>query len=159
MKAPYGWDEVLKFYGDIRQYVRPDGTLRPEWERHELVIVDLPGQIPLSWDPAVKVSRIRCHRKLGEIAEATFQSIKAAGLWNELREYGGCFEYRKQRGGGKLSLHAFGAALDLNPSTNRLGEEGDMPPEIVAIFEANGWTWGGRWVRPDFMHFQFAQGV
>lgn len=159
LKAPSGWQETLAFYGDIRRYVRADGTLRPEWERQHLELVGLPGPLPLSWAPEVTVRRIRVHRQIAKLTAATLLDIHSAGLWPELREYGGSFEYRRQRGGGRLSLHAFGAAIDLNPSTNQLGEDGDMPQSIVRIFEEHGWTWGGRWPRRDCMHFQFAKGI
>jgi hypothetical protein len=29
-----------------------------------------------------------------------------------------------------------------------------MPPPVVALFEAEGWAWGGRFTRPDPMHFE-----
>jgi hypothetical protein len=55
-------------------------------------------------------------------------------------------------------MHGFGGALDFNAETNELGTKGDMDPEVVAIVEAHGWEWGGRWRRPDPMHWQFARG-
>lgn len=158
MKPPHGYDEIVRLYGDPRPYIRPDGTMRSEWETHELGIASLPAEIPLSWNLAVRVARVRCHQKLVPIVAATFNSIHAAGLWDELREYGGCYAARAQRGSSKPSLHLWGAAIDLNPSTNQLGTEGDMSPAVVEIFEAVGWTWGGRFGRPDPMHFQFATG-
>jgi hypothetical protein len=158
VRAPKGIAEVREVYGDIRAYIRPDGTLRPEWERHQLGVAELPGRLPLSWDPDVTVSRIRCHRLLVGVFEAVFAALLKAGLWVEVREYGGCFAYRAKRGADTISLHAWGAAIDLNPRTNQLGEEGDMHPEVVRVFESRGFTWGGRWGRPDPMHFQYASG-
>lgn len=159
MKIPHGWDEIVTVYGDVRQYVRPDGTLRQEWEWHALDTVALPGEIPLGWDLTKRVSRIRCHRLVASAMRAAFESIKAADLWPKLRTFDGCFAFRPQRGSsGKLSLHAFGAAIDLNAATNPLGESGDMDPGIVQCFEAVGFTWGGRWARVDGMHFQLASG-
>jgi len=55
-------------------------------------------------------------------------------------------------------MHSFGAALDLNAETNQLGTPGDMDAGLVQLFEACGWTWGGRWKRSDPMHFQFGSG-
>src|SRR5258708_28427793 len=99
---------------------------------------DLPGEITLGWDPLRKVSRIRCHRLLVEKFRAVFDSIKAADLWAELRTFDGCYAFRAQRGEpSKISLHAFGAAIDLNAATNRLGDRsGDMSYGIVQCFEA-----------------------
>lgn len=157
MKIPHGWDEILTVYGDIRSYIKPDGTLRPEWEWHALDTVGLPGEIPLGWDHSRKVSRIRCHRLIAPMMHAAFESIKASDLWPKLRTFDGCFAFRPQRGSsGKLSLHAFGAAIDLNAATNQLGEAGDMDGGIVECFESVGFRWGGRFGRPDPMHWQAA---
>lgn len=158
MKAPNGYDEIVRTYGDPRPYIRPDGTMRADWEAHTLGLASLPDVLPLSWNLSVKVSRIRCHQMLVGIVRATFDSIHKAGLWDQLSEFGGCYAARAQRGSSKPSLHLWGAAIDLNPSTNQLGTEGDMSPAIVRAFEDHGWTWGGRWGRPDPMHFQFATG-
>ena len=56
-----------------------------------------------------------------------------------------------------LSMHAFGLAVDLNVTSNQLGTEGDMDPRVVEIFERWGFAWGGRWSRPDPMHFELAR--
>jgi hypothetical protein len=74
--------------------------------------------------------------------------------------YGGTYNYRRISGSSNLSLHAFGAAIDLDPDHNPLGmpwraDAGMMPMEVVEIFEAEGWKWGGRFQsRKDCMHFQ-----
>jgi hypothetical protein len=31
-----------------------------------------------------------------------------------------------------------------------------MDPRVVAIFEKWGFRWGGRWTKPDGMHFELA---
>lgn len=63
--------------------------------------------------------------------------------------------------GCTLSPHAFGFAVDINPSTNANGSNTfDMPPEVVQAFEAYGFRWGGRWgdifgSTVDAMHFEY----
>jgi len=58
-----------------------------------------------------------------------------------------------------LSLHSWGAAFDLNPSTNKYGQrDHDLPETLIKIFEERGFEWGGRWSTPDPMHFQAAKG-
>ena len=93
-----------------------------------------------------------------------------------------CFCYRPASGGGNLSRHAMGLAIDLNPQQNpyvRINADGslscehenaydyisnrtsDMPHVITEsdyayqLFTARGWTWGGNWNNPkDYQHFQ-----
>jgi hypothetical protein len=82
------------------------------------------------------------------------------------------FNYRKSTASNRLSLHAYGRAIDINPRQNPyiyreiiLPEGGTFEPsapgtitetsQIVRLFEEKGWRWGGRWKRPkDFQHFE-----
>jgi len=156
---PHGLAEVLRLYGDIHAYILTDGTLSPEWERIYLASAHLPEPLPLSWDLSRRVSTIRCHVLLARKFEATFQAIHDEGFWPAVHDYGGCYAFRAQRGSAsKLSLHAWGLAVDLNTNTNKLGTTGDMSADVVRIFEENGFVWGGHFSRPDGMHFQFCDG-
>ena len=69
---------------------------------------------------------------------------------------GGTYNCRKIGGTDSWSLHAYGIALDLNPSVNSYGQSGnDFPPGFVTDVEATGlFRWGGRWNTPDPMHFE-----
>ena len=90
-----------------------------------------------------------------------FTTIEKEGLKDQVKRFGGCYNYRKKRGNDiKLSTHSWGIAIDLNPATNRMGTPGDMHPDIVEIFRKAGFKWGGDWPRggKDPMHFQFCTG-
>jgi hypothetical protein len=89
-----------------------------------------------------------------------FAAILARGFQNKITSFGGCFEYRPQRNGSKLSSHSWGIAIDLNTATNQQGTQGDMDADVVEIFRAAGFEWGGSWqgARRDPMHFQFCRG-
>jgi hypothetical protein len=66
---------------------------------------------------------------------------------------------------GQPSMHAYGAAIDLNlaysqywlwdQQKGRFGWANRMPREIVDIFERHGFIWGGRWYHYDTMHFEY----
>jgi len=61
-------------------------------------------------------------------------------------------------GGGKLSAHSLGLAVDLNPATNpyTMGPTvTDMPRWFIDLWKAEGWGWGGSWTGSvrDAMHF------
>lgn len=157
MKPPRGRKQIIEAFGDPALWVRADGTAHPSWESL-MTTVDFPTPLPLGWDRSKVATRARVHNKIAHVVEHTFRALDDAGAWALLRSYDGGYTWRAQRGSHKMSLHAFGAALDLNASTNRLGTKGDMPMEVVRVFERMGWTWGGRWRRRDGMHYQLAKG-
>lgn len=156
--APNGLDEILSFYGNPREYLKEDGTLRSSWTRERAAFVPVPWPCVLSWDRTAVVKRFQVHAAIKDHFAWVINALHEDGVGEELRYYGGGFNFRPQRGSSKLSTHVFICAWDFNPERNKLGTEGDMNPRIVEIFEANGFTWGGRWRRPDPMHFQFASG-
>jgi len=160
LAPPHGLPELLAQFGDIYRYLREDGTLDPRWEAEQLARAPLPFPIPLSWDPAKQVRNLYCHRRLAPVFPALFAEIERRRLRGKVRSFGGCFNFRAKRSGNKLSTHAWGVAIDLNPETNGMGRDGDMAPGIVRVFESFGFTWGGRWSgrSKDPMHFQFCSG-
>lgn len=82
------------------------------------------------------------------------------------------FNYRSVKGTGKLSSHARGRAIDINPLQNpqikkgiysppgaqyRIKEKGTLTlnSEIVSAFRKRGWKWGGLWrSSKDYQHFE-----
>lgn len=73
----------------------------------------------------------------------------------------GCWNVRYKRGNKKeVSLHAYGLAVDINADTNPMKSPltTDMPAAFVRVFEEQGFKWGGRFLTPDPMHFQWAHG-
>src|SRR6266542_6098425 len=70
--------------------------------------------------------------------------------------YAGCYAARVIAGdpGPSIAHHAWGSAIDLNASANPQGLPPHQNPRLVRIFERWGFTWGGRWLVPDGMHFE-----
>jgi hypothetical protein len=180
---PHGWDGLIAVYGDPRD---PDNPARASkaWASANLVAMPLPYPMRLAWEPTHVVRSISCHRLVAPSLTAILKEVmtKARLLVKErdgqgmstayydaavlrllaserVDHYGGCYAYRLKRGIDQVSVHSFGAAIDLDPERNGLGDTTpEMPGWVVAIFEAHGWVWGGRWSRPDGMHFQRATG-
>lgn len=143
---PDGLNAIMATYG-------PPGTKECQQGR-----ANLPRALPLSWAPSQRVTEFACHEKVAPLFTAAFRAVEDAGLWKHLRTFGGCYNYRAKRGASRLSVHSWGAAIDLNPETNGLGVKGDMHPGIVRVFDGFGLVWGGRFKRLDFMHWQAASG-
>jgi len=160
LQAPVGLAGIVREFGDIGEYVGADGCLDSRWESESLGRVNVPFGLLLSWDHTRTVNWFRCHRRLTQVFGEVFARIVAAGLQSRVSSFGGCFMYRPQRTGAKLSTHSWGIAIDLNPETNGLGMAGDMDTEIVKLFADAGFEWGGTWPGRgrDPMHFQFCSG-
>ncbi len=157
---PNGLSAILATFGNIYEYLRDDGSLDPRWEGEQLAQASLPFPIPLSWAPSQSVRAIQCHAKLVDTFAGVFKAIEERGLKESLRTYGGCFNFRSKRTSGKLSVHSWGIAIDLNPDSNPQGSSGDMDPTVVEVFREFGFKWGGDWAgrSKDPMHFQFCTG-
>lgn len=73
----------------------------------------------------------------------------------------GTYSWRFIAGTQRLSMHSFGAAIDLNTSDYWRSRGGPLPYrntvplEIVRVFEKYGFIWGGKWYHYDTMHFEY----
>lgn len=158
--APHGLDQIIAAFGDIHEYIGNDGRLATAWQLDFLDRLDLPFPLRLSWDPARTITRMMCHRRMTRIIASVFDCIQERALQSTITSFGGCFAFRPQRTGSKLSAHSWGIAIDLNPESNPQGSGGNMDAELVEIFCQAGFQWGGDWnsKNRDPMHFQFCTG-
>ena len=79
----------------------------------------------------------------------------------------GTFNCRVIAGTDRASVHAYGAAIDINTkhahywrnakagAGGTLAYQNEIPFEIVDIFERHGFIWGGKWYHYDTMHFEY----
>jgi hypothetical protein len=112
------------------------------------------------------VKSTRCHRK---VADSLLRVLTAIGdryanvrdVLEEAEDYGGCYNNRPMRGGSLPSLHARGAAIDLDADDN--GNKvswpvaADMNIEVMEEFAKEGWLSAGAFWGRDAMHFQATQ--
>jgi hypothetical protein len=92
-------------------------------------------------------------------------SAELDALKPELKTYAfpsaGTYNCRTVQDTGARSMHAWGAAIDLNTKYadywlwSKGGYRNRMPAEIIAIFEKHGFIWGGKWGHFDTMHFEY----
>lgn len=145
--------ELDAFYG------RPDGSAK--WEVTHLTYIFTPWKSYLAGTKIELKRGIRVHKKVAESLTRIF-----ASLWEtfgksqkaieavDLHQIGGAYYFRARRGSKRLSNHARGIAIDIDPADNpmRKGSKGDMDPRVVQAFEAEGWRWGASFGDP--MHFE-----
>ena len=83
-----------------------------------------------------------------------------------LKPTAGTYNCREVAGSQIRSMHAYGAALDINTAfanywrwDSKSGSEpiwkNRIPIEIVRVFERHGFIWGGYWYHYDTMHFEY----
>ena len=93
------------------------------------------------------------------------------GLPRKLHRYftphSGGFVWRNIKGTNRLSVHSFGAAIDIavkysnywkwgqKSRANLIFYQNQIPIDVVRIFEKYGFIWGGRWYHHDTMHFEY----
>ena len=146
--------EIIKKYG------------KPSDKGSYLVNIQLPYPMRVSWDKDVKINKMSCHKLVAEKFKKVFEDILSAYGYDKIVElgidlYGGCFNYRKMRGGSDWSRHTWAIALDLDPERNQLRETSKTArfarPEykkMIDIFYKHGFVSLGREKNYDWMHFQ-----
>jgi hypothetical protein len=140
-----------KMYGDCNDR---------DFKKNLVVIIWLPH----AWGKTVQVTRVNgIADRLREVS-AEIDRLEPA-IRSAAYPIAGIFSCRPVADTGRMSMHGYAAAIDLNlkysdywlwagkgksiPYKNR------MPREIVEIFERHGFIWGGRWYHYDTMHFEY----
>jgi len=141
-----------KMYGDCRK-----GEVAP----HLVPVVWLPR----TWGHVVEVTAINgVARHLAAVA-AELDALPDA-LKRFVYPPAGTYNCRAVADTGEPSMHAWGAAIDINVrfadywlwhrgAVQGVAYVNRIPADIVAIFERNGFIWGGKWYHYDTMHFEY----
>lgn len=121
--------------------------------------------LPHHWGHAVRFTSVNgADRRLAAVSQE-LDELPAEDM-KFLYPIGGTYNCRGVADAGQTSMHAWGAAIDINVAWSdywlwRAGGGGvpvyrnRIPPEIVAVFERHGFIWGGRWLHFDTMHFEY----
>lgn len=109
--------------------------------------------------------RARCHNVVRGDLRAALDEVAGAGLgWAidvaNTNTYGGCFVgaarfTRNANGLGSVSRHSWGQPIDMNTRTNCQGCVPQMDCRVVQIFRKHNFAWGGNFLTPDGMHFEW----
>jgi hypothetical protein len=141
---------LKELFGEFAAAPEPGGNLDidPAW---------LKANIVESWVPIL--GKVRCHKAIIPALAAALDEIERRGLGGLVHrgDYGGCFNarYMSSEAGAGISHHTFGVAFDFNVQENPVGRVPTLDPRLVEIIERWGFSWGGRWLIPDGMHFEF----
>jgi hypothetical protein len=149
MPSPNPWPKsdqasLTKFYGAAGDESQLVNLPAPEWMTYE----------------GKKVKTIRCHAKVAASLERALIKVSEVEGWQPII-YDGCFNNRPMRGGSLPSLHARGAAIDLDAGNNgnhvSWPVRATMPLEVMEAFAREGWLSAGAFWGRDSMHAQATQ--
>jgi hypothetical protein len=142
-----------RMYGDCR---------KGEVEQNLVSLVWLPK----SWGRKIVFTRVN-----GAAESLKQVSAEIDALPPELRRaaypIAGTYACRGVADNGQPSMHAYGAAIDLNldvsnywlwdmgKNARTIPYRNRMPLAIVGIFRRHGFIWGGAWYHYDTMHFEY----
>lgn len=133
-----------------------------------LVSVRVPDAYPLTYE-GTRVKTIRIHKLLADRLEAILKETmieyypyiqeSAPALCN----YSGSFNARKTTGGGALSIHGYGAAIDMDAENNTYSMNHTRARLARSVYDKfwyivrkhGGFSLGER-SDCDWMHYQFA---
>jgi hypothetical protein len=145
----------------IAKYGKPNET-----GQGYLTTIICPYPLRIAWDIDTTTTRVRCHKLIANNLLAVFEDLLSHYGSARIKElgidlFGGCFNYRKMRGGTAWSTHAWGIAIDLDPARNTLKETKRTArfarPEykpMIDIFYKHGFVSLGVEKDYDWMHFQ-----
>jgi hypothetical protein len=134
-----------------------------------LETIVLPYPMRLAWDTDTKVSKMSCHKLVKDKFLSVFNDILTHYGYEKIVElgidlFGGCFNFRKMRGGNDWSRHSWGVAIDLDPARNLLKESKKTArfarPEykpMIDIFYKHGFVSLGVEKNYDWMHFEIKE--
>ena len=141
---------IKQSFGEFAARPLPDGTIAVErpWERRNIVTATVPLLPPVT-----------CHRALLPQLRGALRELIARGLGHTVdgAQFAGCYTPRfiDRDPDGRLSHHSWGIAVDLNAGENTFGGDSRQNDELVEVMTSWGFTWGGGWLVPDPMHFEW----
>ena len=133
-----------------------------------LTVITSPFPLRLAWDTKSIITQISCHKAIAKPLKSVLDELLAHYGLNRLKQlgidlYGGCFNYRKMRGGNRLSRHSWAIAIDLDPARNQLNENhttarfarAEYKP-MIDIFYKHGFVNLGVEKDYDWMHWEIS---
>lgn len=146
----------------IAKYGQPGDT-------KNFTTINLPYPMRIAWDTKMVVNKITCHKLIADKLTLVFKEIlttyglaRIQALGIDL--FGGCYNFRKMRGGNDWSVHSWALAVDLDPARNGLKQtsktaqfaKAEYKP-MIDIFYKHGFISLGRERNFDWMHYEIAQ--
>lgn len=162
-----------------------EGSGAPPEVVRNLVVLEVPYRTDAG---ALARGRLVCHRRVEHDLRGLFDTLSKSGFpltsvrpsldfghsdsLSMVHDNTVAFNWRRVKGQARISAHALGLALDINPRRNPFAHRKGNRPDgavhdplvpgtlsdtslAVRYLRARGWIWGGRWPSGrDWQHFE-----
>jgi hypothetical protein len=140
---------IKRVFGEFEYVTRQDGSIVivGEWVQQNIVKVPINENV------------LQIHRLIEPQVKNILIDLGCANLIEEFDiTHGGggfCPRHILWNHSKPLSLHSWGIAIDLNPIKYPYGSTLKPRNDVIDIFTANGFSWGGYWQTKDPMHLEW----
>ena len=121
-------------------------TVDPGWYRTHIAT----RHVPI-------LGAVTCNVAFFPQLEGAMRELVRRGLEDTIDSYSGCYAPRhvNRVPSAGLSHHSWGIAIDVNVPTNPFGGAPHQDPRLIEVMERWGFLWGGDFIVPDGMHFEY----
>ena len=135
-------------------YTRYDDPRTPGWENKWITTWHV--QMLHPWFPK---REIRIHKHFMPLLNDAFTALERAGLSAEIKSFYRCHQLFNLSDSPVLSVHSWGAAIDMNAELNPIGSVGVWSEEFIKVMLNNGVFCGQNWTGvKEPMHFAMVDG-
>lgn len=156
-KSPNDIELPVEFSGPAQfiLYNRYGDPREAGWENKWITNWNVHERFP--WFPK---KDIQVHKHFKPMLENAFKDLVLYDLYTEIKTFDGGYKVRNIKGSKSvLSLHAWGASIDMNALDNPHGATGRWSEQFLQIMVNNGIFCGQNWIgRKDPMHFAMVNG-
>jgi hypothetical protein len=142
---------VLKdVFGEFSAYPDPGNLellhIDPNWINSHLKTEDVP-----------LLGQETCNVAFFPALISAMRQLQSRGLASLVKSNAGCYnpELLAAKMTAPPAFHAYGAAIDINAPENPFGSPPSQDPRLVAVMKHWGFNWGGDFLVPDGMHFEY----
>ncbi len=139
--------------GQLILYTRYGDPREPGWANKWIINWHVQQLHP--WFPQ---EEIQIHKHFWPLLQDAFFELERSGLHTEIRTFDHCHHVAHLYESPVLSVHSWGAAIDLNAADNPKGTTGTWSADFNKVMTKNGIYCGQNWQNKEPMHFAMVEG-
>ncbi len=131
---------------------------RPDPDRRGYLLIDPAWEAThIATERVPLLGEVTCNVAILPQLRGAMRELVELGLAETVHSFSGCYARRfaNRDPTQAISHHTWGIAVDINVPENPFGAPPNQDPRLVAVMERWGFIWGGTFIRPDGMHFEY----